>query len=388
MLHIFDFLKGLLSGLRDSAIPVQTAAASSLRVFIAAGGAQDMLRPIIPDLIKEYFRILTESESSSVVDSLQSIVQQFGDDIIPLAPAMTVRLTEFFQQFSAAANGDEEDDDAIWFTSSILGTIESVMEACEERPDVLSQLETILLPLIQSIVSSESQGLEYLDQMLSMIQWFTYHIDQISPGMFSVCGPLLLAMNDFAYDYLPDMCGPMLNFISKQPQMFLAGSYQSKSYLVSLLENIEKAFQNDETEYQVEAKAAATMLTSLLSSTRGLISSTLPAVYQLIVAKLAKVANPVSSESQALKGSKTLIHRLLDSLLALIFNDTSLALRLFAVKTLALCALKYCSRALVFVPMLSLYAILYLSHLSPVTCHLSPFSLFDGHTCRFPCGNV
>ncbi len=66
-----DILKGLIQGLRDPSIPVQTAAACSLRLLITAEGATELLKPILPDIIGEYFRIMDEVENESVLSALQ-----------------------------------------------------------------------------------------------------------------------------------------------------------------------------------------------------------------------------------------------------------------------------------------------------------------------------
>ena len=68
------------------------------RTLIAAEGAQDTLRPMLPQIITEYFRIINESESpDSVLTALQSIIDTFGNDIIPMAPAMVDGLISVFQ---------------------------------------------------------------------------------------------------------------------------------------------------------------------------------------------------------------------------------------------------------------------------------------------------
>jgi hypothetical protein len=64
-------LKGLIHGLRDPALPVQAAAACSLRLLIEAEGAAELLKPMLPEIVNEYFRIMEEVENESVLSALQ-----------------------------------------------------------------------------------------------------------------------------------------------------------------------------------------------------------------------------------------------------------------------------------------------------------------------------
>ena len=47
-----------VGGMRDGALPVQSAAACSLRTLIGAEGAKELLRPYLRNLVAEYFRIM------------------------------------------------------------------------------------------------------------------------------------------------------------------------------------------------------------------------------------------------------------------------------------------------------------------------------------------
>lgn len=52
-------------------MPVQAAAACSLRMMIESDETTELLRPLIHRLIGEYFRIMSEIESDAVLSALQ-----------------------------------------------------------------------------------------------------------------------------------------------------------------------------------------------------------------------------------------------------------------------------------------------------------------------------
>lgn len=77
-----------------------------------------------------------------------------------------------------------------------------MLEAVEDRKDLLEQIEPLLTPLLLSIVASNGDAFEYIDLAVHMISGFTYHSEGITPTMWSLCGPLLFALNDWAIDYI------------------------------------------------------------------------------------------------------------------------------------------------------------------------------------------
>jgi hypothetical protein len=120
-------LKGLIHGLRDPALPVQAAAACSLRLLIEAEGAAELLKPMLPEIVNEYFRIMEEVENESVLSALQvmrcwlrctglitlsmsalllqAIILKYGEEISGMAPMMVTKLIELFHSYIAAGSG-------------------------------------------------------------------------------------------------------------------------------------------------------------------------------------------------------------------------------------------------------------------------------------------
>ncbi len=118
-------LQGLLMGLRDPALPVQAAAACSLRLLISADGATDLLRPMLPEIVTEYFRIMAEVENESVLSALQAIVLQFGEEIAGMAPMMCEHLIVAFNGYAGQGN---DDDEAAFNATQCLDTVSSVLD--------------------------------------------------------------------------------------------------------------------------------------------------------------------------------------------------------------------------------------------------------------------
>ena len=94
----------------------------------------------------------------------------------------------------------------------------------------------------------------------------------LSPAMWSMCGPLLVVMSDWGYDYMPELMVPVLNYITKDVTTFLVGfhvtdsrSEERVSLVDLLLRAVDKAFKDDSNHVDRETRAAASLLASLFT---------------------------------------------------------------------------------------------------------------------------
>jgi len=307
-------LRGLINGLRDPALPVQAAAACSLRLLIAADGATDLLRPMLGEIVAEYFRIMEEVENESVLSALQAIILKFGEEVASMAPMMTTQLVVLFNRYLAAGSEDEE---ATFNAVQCLDTIDSVLEAVQDHPEILIQLEPVVQPMILRLLVEGDDLFEYLDSAVHMISNFTYYSDTISPHMWSLCGPLLAVLQEWAIDYIAEIMVPILNFITKDVLTFFQGVHNGKPFVVMILSVVEAAFGNDESYNGKDSGCAATILTCLITTSRsapGSLSAYIPQIISIILNKLKDV------KSIALR------NRLLETIMACFYYDAELTL--------------------------------------------------------------
>jgi tRNA(His) 5'-end guanylyltransferase len=57
---------------------------------------------MLPDIVREYFRIMEEAENESILAALQAIVLQYAesDEVCAMAPMMTQRLVALFEKYA------------------------------------------------------------------------------------------------------------------------------------------------------------------------------------------------------------------------------------------------------------------------------------------------
>ena len=302
-------LTEMLRCLRDPSIPVQHAAAASMKTLISSKEVKEFIRPILPDIIREYFRIIHDVDSpESVLDALQTFVEVYGQDIEGVAVEMAQQLSVVHSNYSS--DGKDIDDDYMAMTASrALDIILVLIEKFENRPDVLVEVEKAMIPTMAKIVSGEGACLEYLDPILEMLKFFAYSVQETSPALLSFCGPLLKSMHEWAEDYSHDILTVLVILITKDPLSFSQGSYLGMNNLDMLLPIIQKAITNvgaDEDQPFLLAK----FLSTLAVSSKGLLTTYIPVFMNTV---LMRLVNPCTEQ---------LIMALVETMCALMYCDT------------------------------------------------------------------
>lgn len=78
----------------------------------------------------------------------------FPEHVAPHAVAVVQRLVEVFVHLMSA--GGEEADDNSFLAINSLGTISVVLDATQHCPEVLPELETIIVPVLGQLLLNEN----------------------------------------------------------------------------------------------------------------------------------------------------------------------------------------------------------------------------------------
>jgi hypothetical protein len=203
-------LQGLLHCLRDKALPVQTSAACTLRLYLTEESCRDLVIPLLPEIVKEYFRIMAEVENDVILSALQTIVLEFGPEIADLSINIVSELLNAFSYYSAMG---EDDDEAAFSATQCLDTVSSVLEVVFEKPPIIAEMERLLVPLILKLLHEET--VEYIENICDVLGYLTYSNASSSPLLWSTLGPLMVALQSWCSDYIVEISPSVMNFISQ-----------------------------------------------------------------------------------------------------------------------------------------------------------------------------
>jgi len=279
----------VLQRLSDPALPVQIEASKALRYLIQTPGAEVTILPVLPQILNEYFRIMSEIGNEEVVTALRIIIDQYGDHIEPHAVALITKLRTAFGTYCDAG---EDDDESAMAAGECLECISTVLKGVCERPELYNNIEPLILPMIKMIIGKEDAYMDYLEQALDILTFLTFYPETISDSLWEVFPMLFMAFDQWAYDYLNLMVPPLENFIGKAPQKFLQGSAVipnrgTVSYIDMIFDIVAKTVSQEQAS-EGEVRKALTLYLSILHNCRGQVDQYLPMINENCLGKLGE----------------------------------------------------------------------------------------------------
>ncbi|CAD5166944.1 unnamed protein product [Musa acuminata subsp. malaccensis] len=210
----------VVSGMRDPELPVRVDSVFALRSFIEACQDLNEIRPILPQLLDEFFKLMNEVENEDLVFTLETIVGKFGEEMAPYAFGLCQNLAAAFWKCLNTSEADEEADDSGALAAiGCLRAISTILESISSLPHLFAQIEPILLPIMQRMLTTDGQ--DVFDEVLELVSYMTIFSPTISLDMWSLWPLMVEALGDWAIDFFENMLVPLDNYISRSTAHFL-----------------------------------------------------------------------------------------------------------------------------------------------------------------------
>ncbi|XP_010999999.1 PREDICTED: probable importin-7 homolog isoform X1 [Populus euphratica] len=214
-------LHSVVSGLRDPELPVRVDSVFALRSFVEACKDLSEIRPILPQLLDEFFKLMNEVENEDLVFTLETIVDKFGEEMAPYALGLCQNLAAaFWRCMNTAEADDEADDPGALAAVGCLRAISTILESVSRLPDLFVQVEPTLLPIMRRMLTTDGQ--EVFEEVLEIVSYMTFFSPTISTEMWSLWPLMIEALADWAIDFFPNILVPLDNYISRGTAHFLA----------------------------------------------------------------------------------------------------------------------------------------------------------------------
>ena len=248
-------------------LQVRVDAIVALRAFAEEAEDLSLIRPILPQLLNECFKLMAEVDNEDLVFTLETLVEKFGEEIAPFALGLTLNLVNAFSKCMQA--GEAGDDDASGALASLgcLRAISTILDAVSDMPKEQSlypQLEDLLWPLMQRMISTDGQ--DVFEEVLEIVAYLTYYSPTISDRMWGLWPQLLAALDDWAIDYFDNILVPLDNFISRGTERYLAGT--APNYQADMFAAVQRILMNPEVD-DGDCKCAAQLIECVLLNCRG-----------------------------------------------------------------------------------------------------------------------
>ncbi|KAK8556290.1 hypothetical protein V6N13_064338 [Hibiscus sabdariffa] len=265
-------LHSVVSGVRDPELPVRVDSVFALRSFVEACRVPllvthdlNEIRPILPQLLDEIFKLMNEVENEDLVFTLETIVDKFGEEMAPYALGLCQSLAAaFWRCMNTAEADDEADDPGALAAVGCLRAISTILESVSRLPHLFVQVEPTLLPIMRRMLTTDGQ--EVFEEVLEIVSYMTFFSPTISLDMWSLWPLMIEALADWAIDFFPNILVPLDNYISRGTAHFL--NCKEPNYQQSLW-NMISSIMSDKNLEDSDIEPAPKLIEVVFQNCRG-----------------------------------------------------------------------------------------------------------------------
>ncbi|KAG6406065.1 hypothetical protein SASPL_133662 [Salvia splendens] len=281
-------LHSIVAGMRDPELPVRVDSVFALRSFVEACNDLGEIRPILPQLLDEFFKLMNEVENEDLVFTLETIVDKFGEEMAPYALGLCQNLAAAFWKCMNTAEADEEGDDPGALAAvGCLRAISTILESVNSLPDLFIHIEPTLLPIIRRMLTTDGQ--EVFEEVLEIVSYMTFFSPTISLEMWSLWPLMMEALADWAIDFFPNILVPLDNYISRSTAHFL--TCKEPDYQQSLW-NMISSVMGDKNLEDGDIEPAPKLIQVLFQNCRGQVDHWVEPYLRITVERLRRTEKP------------------------------------------------------------------------------------------------
>ncbi|TQD89342.1 hypothetical protein C1H46_025108 [Malus baccata] len=277
-------LHSVVEGMRDPELPVRVDSVFALRSFVEACSDLNEIRPILPQLLDEFFKLMNEVENEDLVFTLETIVDKFGEEMAPYALGLCQNLAAAFWRCMNTAEADDDvDDPGALAAVGCLRAISTILESVSRLHHLFVQVEPTLLPIMRRMLTTDGQ--EVFEEVLEIISYMTFFSPTISLDMWSLWPLMMDALAEWAIDFFPNILVPLDNYISRGTAQFL--TCKEPDYQQSLW-NMIAAIMSDKNMEDSDIEPAPKLIQVVFQNCRGQVDQWVEPYLRITVERLRR----------------------------------------------------------------------------------------------------
>ncbi|CAL8992332.1 unnamed protein product [Prunus brigantina] len=277
-------LHSVVAGMRDLELPVRVDSVFALRSFVEACRDLNEIRPILPQLLDEFFKLMNEVENEDLVFTLETIVDKFGEEMAPYALGLCQNLAAaFWRCMNTAEADDDADDPGALAAVGCLRAISTILESVSRLPHLFVQVEPTLLPIMRRMLTTDGQ--EVFEEVLEIVSYMTFFSPTISLDMWSLWPLMMEALSEWAIDFFSNILVPLDNYISRGTAHFL--TCKEPDYQQSLW-NMIAAIMADKNMEDSDIEPAPKLIQVVFQNCRGQVDQWVEPYLRISVERLRR----------------------------------------------------------------------------------------------------
>lgn len=248
--NLLVIYRHILDCMADPDLPVRVEAALALQPLIRHEVIRVSMQQNIPQIMQQLLKLANEVDVDALANVMEDFVEEFAAELTPFAVALSEQLRDTYLRIvrelverNNAKEGDEGygdylDDKSIT-ALGVLQTIGTLILTLEATPDVLTHLETILMPVIQ--ITLDNKLFDLYNEVFEIIDSCTFSAKAVSPTMWQAFELMHKTFKAGAELYLEDMLPALDNFVSYGAETMIA----NPNYVDALVGMVSDIFHDE-----------------------------------------------------------------------------------------------------------------------------------------------
>ncbi|KAG9315992.1 armadillo-type protein [Chiua virens] len=240
------------NALDDPELPVRVQAALALtQMVVAYETVRSVVSPRVGEVVRRLLKLSDETDLDLLNTAMESMVEQFQDELLPVATELTGRLCESYLRLAkeGLAQASEtsvdsvdidtmldSDEDKVYGAMGVAKTISTIVSSVESNQEILRQVQEVVIPIIRFTL--ENKLIDLFDNMYELMDTLTFKLASISPNMWPIFELTYTLFKSDAVDFLDEMLPSLDNILSYGAAVFKARPDYREKLAESILLNL------------------------------------------------------------------------------------------------------------------------------------------------------
>ncbi|KAH9980072.1 ARM repeat-containing protein [Lactifluus volemus] len=233
--NLSKVFRAVATGLDDGELPVRVHAALTLTEMVSShDSVKAAVSPQVGKVVQDLLKLSDETDLDILNSSMETMVEHFQDELLPVAAQLTARLCESYMRLVREAIANEEnapkgddleafmdaegEDDKTYAAMGVAKTLSTIVSSIDSSPEILAQVQEVIIPIIRFTL--ENKALDLFDNVYELVDSLTFKSHSISPHMWPVFELTYELFRTDAIDFLDEMLPSLDNFVSFGTDIF------------------------------------------------------------------------------------------------------------------------------------------------------------------------
>ncbi|UZJ56806.1 hypothetical protein CBS101457_006126 [Exobasidium rhododendri] len=225
--------QGVMTILEDTELPVRVQAAEAISNLVDHSEVKQAMAPNAPRLMQELLKLSDEVELDVLTTAKSRVVEAFSEELLPFSTKLCEQLAQSYyrligsniesakkaeelgevgREMDQSLMEDRGEEDKMFAALSCLTTMYQVLASAESSPEILAQLEKIVLPVVG--FTMQQAVVEMYDDCFDLTDTLTFYQKRISEDMWNVFRLMYTTFKHDGIDYLSEMLSTFDNVIT------------------------------------------------------------------------------------------------------------------------------------------------------------------------------